>query len=175
MPSRTLRTTLGNANVGMPKGNFDGPSRAYTINANDQLLSLSADALYLFYKLFRVFVRTFMLVLWGQTGDGSSRRKRGQIWFSGSGPAATLARESLPFQLRAPGVMTLGCLQGWQPLLSERGDEFAPSKANAHLALRAGQWIKPEGRVNRRSATGADRGSPARRPRGGPRKPGRAF
>src|SRR5262249_29155525 len=37
-----LRTTLSNANVNMPKGNFDGPSRAYTINANDQLLSADA-------------------------------------------------------------------------------------------------------------------------------------
>ena len=34
-----LRTTLANANVNTPKGNFDGPSRAYTINANDQLHS----------------------------------------------------------------------------------------------------------------------------------------
>src|SRR5262249_43727042 len=34
-----LRTTLGNANVNTPKGNFDGPSRAFTINANDQLKS----------------------------------------------------------------------------------------------------------------------------------------
>ena len=34
-----LRTTLGNANVNTPKGNFDGPMRASTINANDQLLS----------------------------------------------------------------------------------------------------------------------------------------
>src|SRR3984893_16550573 len=34
-----LRTTLGNANVNTPKGNFDGPTRAYTINANDQLKS----------------------------------------------------------------------------------------------------------------------------------------
>ena len=32
-----LRTTLGNANVNTPKGNFDGPMRAFTINANDQL------------------------------------------------------------------------------------------------------------------------------------------
>ncbi len=32
-----LRTTLGSANVNTPKGNFDGPSRAYTVNANDQL------------------------------------------------------------------------------------------------------------------------------------------
>src|ERR1700675_491326 len=34
-----LRTTIANANVNAPKGNFDGPSRAYTINANDQLKS----------------------------------------------------------------------------------------------------------------------------------------
>ncbi|HLH88349.1 MAG TPA: MdtB/MuxB family multidrug efflux RND transporter permease subunit [Xanthobacteraceae bacterium] len=34
-----LRTTLGNANVNTPKGSFDGPARAYTINANDQLQS----------------------------------------------------------------------------------------------------------------------------------------
>ena len=32
-----LRTTITNANVNTPKGNFDGPSRAYTINANDQI------------------------------------------------------------------------------------------------------------------------------------------
>jgi multidrug efflux pump len=37
-----LRTTIGNANVNTPKGNFDGPSRAYTINANDQLQSADA-------------------------------------------------------------------------------------------------------------------------------------
>ena len=34
-----LRTTLGNANVNTPKGNFDGPSRSSTINDNDQLLT----------------------------------------------------------------------------------------------------------------------------------------
>jgi multidrug efflux pump len=34
-----LRTTIGNANVNTPKGNFDGTMRAYTINANDQLTS----------------------------------------------------------------------------------------------------------------------------------------
>jgi len=32
-----LRTTITNANVNTPKGNFDGPARAYTINANDQI------------------------------------------------------------------------------------------------------------------------------------------
>jgi multidrug efflux pump len=34
-----LRTTLGNANVNTPKGNFDGSMRASTINANDQILT----------------------------------------------------------------------------------------------------------------------------------------
>ncbi len=37
-----LRTTIANANVNTPKGNFDGPSRAYTINANDQLQDAEA-------------------------------------------------------------------------------------------------------------------------------------
>src|ERR1700688_3842956 len=36
-----LRTTIANANVNQPKGNFDGPSRSYTINANDQIQSAS--------------------------------------------------------------------------------------------------------------------------------------
>jgi multidrug efflux pump len=36
-----LRTTIGNANVNQPKGSFDGPSRSYTINANDQIQSAS--------------------------------------------------------------------------------------------------------------------------------------
>src|ERR1700730_7279643 len=36
-----LRTTLGTANVNTPKGNSDGPSRQYTINANDQLKKAS--------------------------------------------------------------------------------------------------------------------------------------
>jgi multidrug efflux pump len=34
-----MRTTLGNLNVNTPKGNFDGPMQALTINANDQVTS----------------------------------------------------------------------------------------------------------------------------------------
>jgi multidrug efflux pump len=34
-----VRTQIGNLNVNTPKGNFDGPSQASTINANDQLAS----------------------------------------------------------------------------------------------------------------------------------------
>jgi multidrug efflux pump len=36
-----LRTALSQANVDSAKGNFDGPQQAYTIGANDQLLSSS--------------------------------------------------------------------------------------------------------------------------------------
>src|ERR1700761_8071426 len=35
-----LRTTISNANSNAPKGNFDGASRSYTINSNDQLESI---------------------------------------------------------------------------------------------------------------------------------------
>ncbi len=34
-----IRTTIGTLNVNTPKGNFDGPTQAMTINANDQLTS----------------------------------------------------------------------------------------------------------------------------------------
>ncbi len=34
-----LRTTISNANADAPKGSFDGASRSYTINANDQIQS----------------------------------------------------------------------------------------------------------------------------------------
>jgi multidrug efflux pump len=34
-----LRTTIANANVNAPKGSFDGPAQASTINANDQIKS----------------------------------------------------------------------------------------------------------------------------------------
>ena len=46
-----LRTTLGNANVNTPKGNFDGPTRAQTVNANDQLKSADEyESLIVAYK-----------------------------------------------------------------------------------------------------------------------------
>jgi len=39
-----VRTTIGNFNVNTPKGNFDGPAQALTINANDQLESAAQYA-----------------------------------------------------------------------------------------------------------------------------------
>ncbi len=37
-----LRSSIGSANVNAPKGTLDGPSRAWTINANDQLTEAKA-------------------------------------------------------------------------------------------------------------------------------------
>src|SRR5271169_4376154 len=39
-----VRTVIGNLNVNTPKGNFDGPYQATTINANDQLASATQYA-----------------------------------------------------------------------------------------------------------------------------------
>jgi multidrug efflux pump len=39
-----VRTTVGNFNVNIPKGNFDGPAQATTINANDQIDSAAQYA-----------------------------------------------------------------------------------------------------------------------------------
>ena len=39
MSLEDLRTAIGTANVNGPKGTFDGPTRSYTIDANDQLKS----------------------------------------------------------------------------------------------------------------------------------------
>jgi multidrug efflux pump len=36
----TLRTAISNANANSAKGSFDGPARSYTINANDQLVTV---------------------------------------------------------------------------------------------------------------------------------------
>jgi multidrug efflux pump len=39
-----VRTTVGNFNVNTPKGNFDGPAQATTINSNDQMQSAAEYA-----------------------------------------------------------------------------------------------------------------------------------
>jgi multidrug efflux pump len=67
-----LRTTIANANVNTPKGNFDGPTRASTINANDQLKSASE------YKAIVVAFRNGAPVLMSdvaQVVDGAENTK----------------------------------------------------------------------------------------------------
>ena len=45
-----MRATVSNANVNTPKGNPDGPSRSYTINANDQQDASAYSNLVIAYK-----------------------------------------------------------------------------------------------------------------------------
>src|SRR5262249_21547371 len=52
---------------------------------------------------------------------------------------------------------------------TEPSDEFAPSKENAHLALRASQWIKPAGAGQQ--VTGRRPRFERRRGRGSPTEP----
>lgn len=40
LDSETIRTAINNANVNSAKGSFDGPTRAVTLSANDQMKSL---------------------------------------------------------------------------------------------------------------------------------------
>ena len=47
----SIRTAIGAANVNMPKGSFDGPTRAIMLDANDQMRSVAEyEALILAYK-----------------------------------------------------------------------------------------------------------------------------
>lgn len=47
----SIRTAIGAANVNMPKGSFDGPTRAIMLDANDQMRSVAEyQALILAYK-----------------------------------------------------------------------------------------------------------------------------
>ena len=69
-----LRTTLANANVNTPKGNFDGGMRAYTINANDQIRN-AGD-----YKSLIVAYKNGSPVRLGDVGDvvdGAQNEKLG--------------------------------------------------------------------------------------------------
>jgi Cation/multidrug efflux pump len=70
-----LRTALLAANVNQAKGNFDGPHQAYTIGANDQLLS-SAD-----YAPLVIAYRNGAPI--NLTGRGDCHRRRGERAASG--------------------------------------------------------------------------------------------
>ncbi|HTC07422.1 MAG TPA: MdtB/MuxB family multidrug efflux RND transporter permease subunit [Acetobacteraceae bacterium] len=62
-----LRTTLGNANVNIPKGGFDGPAQATSINANDQISSAQqyADLVIAYRNGAPVYLRDVATVVQG--------------------------------------------------------------------------------------------------------------
>jgi multidrug efflux pump len=103
-----LRTTLGNANVNTPKGNFDGPMRAYTINANDQIRN-AAD-----YRSLIVAYKNGSPVRLSDVGDvvdGAQNDKLG-AWMNET-PAIILNIQ------RQPGANVISVVEGIKALLPQ--------------------------------------------------------
>ena len=103
-----LRTTLGNANINTPKGNFDGPMRAYTINANDQIMNASD------YRSLIVAYKNGSPVRLSDVGDvvdGAQNDKLG-AWMNRS--AAII----LNIQ-RQPGANVISVVEGIKALLPQ--------------------------------------------------------
>jgi multidrug efflux pump len=103
-----LRTTLANANVNTPKGNFDGNMRAYTINANDQIRKASDySSLVVAYKNGSA-VRLSDV---GEVVDGAQNDKLG-AWMNET-PAIILNIQ------RQPGANVISVVQGIKELLPQ--------------------------------------------------------
>ena len=103
-----LRTTLGNANVNTPKGNFDGAMRAYTINANDQIRNASD------YKSLIVAYKNGSPVRLSDVGDvvdGAQNDKLG-AWMNET-PAIILNIQ------RQPGANVISVVEGIKALLPQ--------------------------------------------------------
>ncbi|QPB18913.1 MdtB/MuxB family multidrug efflux RND transporter permease subunit [Rhizobium sp. 007] len=103
-----LRTTLGNANSNSPKGNFDGPMRAYTINANDQIRN-AAD-----YKSLVIAYKNGSPVRLSDIGDvvdGPQNDKLG-AWMNKT-PAIILNIQ------RQPGANVISVVDGIKALLPQ--------------------------------------------------------
>jgi multidrug efflux pump len=103
-----LRTTIGNANVNTPKGGFDGPMRAFTINANDQLKQASDyNNIVVAYKNGApVFLRDVAKVI-----DGAENSKL-TAWMNTT-PAVILNVQ------RQPGANVIAVVDSIQGLLPE--------------------------------------------------------
>jgi len=103
-----LRTTLGNANVNTPKGNFDGGMRAYTINANDQIRNASD------YRALIVAYKNGSPVRLSDVGDvidGAQNDKLG-AWMNET-PAIILNIQ------RQPGANVISVVDGIKALLPQ--------------------------------------------------------
>ena len=103
-----LRTTLGNANINTPKGNFDGAMRAYTINANDQIRN--ADD----YRSLIVAYKNGSPVRLSDVGDvvdGAQNDKLG-AWMNET-PAIILNIQ------RQPGANVISVVEGIKALLPQ--------------------------------------------------------
>src|SRR6202046_2317123 len=103
-----LRTTIGNANVNTPKGSFDGPTRAYTINSNDQLQSAAE------YKNIVVAYKNGAPVRLGDVAelvDDAENTKLG-AWMNTTGALILNVQ-------RQPGANVIGVVDSIKDLLPE--------------------------------------------------------
>jgi multidrug efflux pump len=108
-----LRTTIGNSNVNTPKGNFDGPARSYTINANDQLQN--ADQ----YRSLVLAYKNGAPVLLSDVAnvvDGAENTKLG-AWWGGAGTTVVPA-VILNIQ-RQPGANVIAVVDTIKALLPQ--------------------------------------------------------
>ena len=101
-----LRTTISNANVNTPKGNFDGPLQASTINANDQLHSAAdyRDVVVAYKNGAPVMLSNVATVI-----DGAENTKLG-AW-ANTTPAVILNIQ------RQPGANVIAVVEGIRALL----------------------------------------------------------
>jgi multidrug efflux pump len=115
-----LRTTISNLNVNTPKGNFDGPTRAYTIDANDQLTDASAyQTAVVAYKN----GRPVMLTDVAKVIDGAENTKLG-AWVgtqhAGSDAAAPSIQPAIILNVqRQPGANVIQVVDSVKALLPQ--------------------------------------------------------
>jgi multidrug efflux pump len=103
-----LRTSISNLNVNTPKGNFDGPSRAYAINANDQLTSADQyQSAVIAYKNGRPVMLTDVATI-----TAGAENERLGAWMNGT-PAVILNVQ------RQPGANVIATVDSIQKLLPQ--------------------------------------------------------
>jgi multidrug efflux pump len=120
-----LRTTIGNANVDMPKGSFDGPMRSYTVDANDQLQK--ADD----YRSLVIAYRNGAPVMLGDVAQvvAGAQNSKLAAW-SGTTPAVIVNIQ------RQPGANVIAVVDGIQALLPQLRASLPPSIEVAVLSDR---------------------------------------
>ncbi|MGV8805359.1 MAG: efflux RND transporter permease subunit [Polaromonas sp.] len=94
----TLRTAIAAANANGAKGSIDGPTRAYSINANDQLLA-AAD-----YKNLVIAYRNGAAVRVADVAQVVDSAENTQLGAWASLPCAPAAMPSAPGQAACPGA-----------------------------------------------------------------------
>jgi len=110
-----LRTTIANLNANTPKGNFDGPTRNYAINANDQLTDASAyQSAVVAYKN----GRPVMLTDVAKIVDGAENTRLG-AWVAGSPGTQRVTPAILLNVQRQPGANVIQVVDSVKAILPQ--------------------------------------------------------